>query len=155
MRSADPHNDDMVRCVISRPITQFTTSLTGPGANDAVLPGRPQHVPLERYKQNLSKLVGMVKDPSSPYHSPDTRIVLITAPPIVPAAWRAHCVERWKQNGSQGPEPAEDRSPEVTKQYAVACVEVAKQEGVEVVDAWTSIVDAAGGSDGESLAPYF
>jgi hypothetical protein len=125
------------------------------GANDAVLPGRPQHVSLDRYRSNLSKLVRMVTDPASPYHSPDTRLVLITPPPIVPASWRAHCINMWRQNGSQGPEPLEDRDPKVTKQYAEACIEVAKAEGVEVVDAWTSIVEAAGGSDGEHLAPYF
>lgn len=125
------------------------------GANDAVLPGRPQHVPLDRYKSNLSKLVATVKNPSSPYYSPDTRLILITPPPIIPASWRAHCVSMWRQNGGQGPEPEEDRDPRVTKQYVDACVEVAKGEGVELVNAWSSIVTAAGGSDGERLAPYF
>ena len=97
----------------------------------------------------------MVKNPSSPYHSPDTRLVLITAPPIIPSAWRAHCVGMWQANGSQGPEPVEDREPSNTKSYVDACVEVARQEGVEIVNAWSAIVNAAGGADAESLAPYF
>lgn len=129
--------------------------LTGPGANDAVLPGRPQHVPLDRYKANLTKLISMVKKPASPYYSPDTRLILITAPPIIPSAWRDHCVGMWKQNACRGPEPEEDRDTEVTKRYVDACMEVAKQEGVEVVNAWTGIVEAAGGSDKDSLAPFF
>lgn len=97
----------------------------------------------------------MVKTPSSPYYSPDTRLVLITAPPIIPAAWRAHCVRMWQANGSQGPEPLEDREPSNTKNYVDACVEVAKKQGVEVVNAWEAIVSAAGGADAENLAPYF
>lgn len=126
------------------------------GANDSVLPARLQHVPLDRYKANLAKLIHFVKDPSSPWYSPDTRIVLITAPPIIPEDWLKHCEGMWKQNGSQGPKPTEiDREPKNTKRYVEACLEVAKQEQVQVVDAWSAIVDKAGGSDASSLAPYF
>lgn len=31
------------------------------GANDAALPGEPQHVPIEEYKENLSKIVKAIK----------------------------------------------------------------------------------------------
>lgn len=103
----------------------------------------------------MSKLVSMVKSPTSQHYSPDTRLILITAPPIIPLSWRAHCVDMWRQNGSQGPEPKEDRDPQVTKQYADACVQIAKEQGVEVVDAWSAIVQAAGGADDGSLAPFF
>jgi hypothetical protein len=62
----------------------------------------------------------------------------------------------WMQNGSEGPKPTEiDREPTNTKRYVDACLEVGKEQGVKVVDAWTAIVDQAGGSDAESLAPYF
>lgn len=62
----------------------------------------------------------------------------------------------WKQNGSKGPKATEiDREPSNTKKYVEACLEVGKEQGVEVVDAWTAIVNQAEGSDAESLAPYF
>jgi hypothetical protein len=62
----------------------------------------------------------------------------------------------WKQNGSNGPKPTEiDREPANTKRYVDACLEVAKEQGVEVVDAWKAIVDKVGGSDSKSLAPCF
>jgi hypothetical protein len=62
----------------------------------------------------------------------------------------------WRQNGSNGPKPTEiDREPANTKKYVEACLEVAKEQGVEVVDAWQAVVDQAGGSDPGSLAPYF
>jgi lysophospholipase L1-like esterase len=126
------------------------------GANDSVLPGRLQHVPLDRYKANLVKLIQFIKDPSSKWYSPDTRLVLITAPPIIPEDWLKHCVGMWEQNGSQGPKPTEiDREPENTKRYVEACIQVAKEQEVEVVDAWSAIVDKAGGSDAKSLAAYF
>ena len=61
------------------------------GANDAVLTGEQQHVPLEQYKANLSKLIHMVRDPSSEYYSPETRIILFTPPPVLTHVlpWRA------------------------------------------------------------------
>jgi hypothetical protein len=126
------------------------------GANDSVLPGKTQHVPLDRYKSNLAKIIHFVKNPSSPWYSPETRIVLITAPPIIPQEWLKYCEGMWRQNGSNGPKPTEiDREPANTKKYVEACLEVAKEQGVEVVDAWKAIVDQAGGSDAGSLAPYF
>ena len=126
------------------------------GANDSVLPGKTQHVPLDRYRSNLAKIIHFVKDPSSPWYSPETRIVLVTAPPIIPEEWLKHCENMWRQNGSNGPKPTEmEREPTNTKKYVEACLEVGKEQGVEVVDAWTAIVKQAGGSDAESLAPYF
>lgn len=62
----------------------------------------------------------------------------------------------WIQNGKNGPKPTEiDREPSNTKKYVEACLEVGKEQGVEVVDAWSAITEQAGGSDAESLAPYF
>jgi len=149
MRAECAAHDYMVRYVC-------TSAELTIGANDSVLPGKAQHVPLDRYKYNLTKLIHLVKDPSSPWHSPETRLVLITAPPIIPEEWLKHCEGMWIQNGSNGPKPTEiDREPSNTKKYVEACLQVGKEQGVEVVDAWTAIVNQAGGSDAESLAPYF
>lgn len=143
------HYDHLVRYVY------YTSGLIS-GANDSVLPGKAQHVPLERYKENLTKIIHFVQDPKSPWYSPSTRLVLITAPPIIPQEWLKHCEGMWMQNGKNGPKPTNiDREPSNTKKYVQACLDVGWEQGVEVVDAWTAIVEQAGGSDAESLAPYF
>ena len=95
------------------------------GANDAVPPPSPQHVPRDRYKANLVHLVNMVKSPTSAHYSPDTRIILITPPPV-------NTYER------------EDRVFAETKSYAEAVKEVGAQMGVPVADVWTEIWEAAG-----------
>ncbi|WRT65393.1 uncharacterized protein IL334_002336 [Kwoniella shivajii] len=125
------------------------------GANDAVLPSSPQNVPLDRYKANLVQLINLVKDPSSQYYSPETKVIMINAPPIIPDAWVEARIEKWKSFGSEGPKPDQNRDRKVTKEYANACIVVGENEGVDVVDIWTAIVDAAGGESDRQLAPYF
>jgi len=95
------------------------------GANDAAPPPSPQHVPRDRYKTNLVHLVNMVKSPTSAYYSPDTRIILITPPPVNTYQWAA-------------------RGFAETKSYAEAVKEVGTQVGVPVADVWTEIWEAAG-----------
>ncbi|WVQ94350.1 hypothetical protein IAU59_001429 [Kwoniella sp. CBS 9459] len=125
------------------------------GANDAVLPGSPQCVPLDRYKANIAQLIDLVQSPSSPYHSPDTKVVLINAPPIIEDAWIEARIEKWESFGKEGPKPDQNRDFGITKQYAEACLEVGKDKGVEAVDLWTAIIKAAGGEGPKELAPYF
>ncbi|KAG9318860.1 SGNH hydrolase-type esterase domain-containing protein [Chiua virens] len=100
------------------------------GANDAALPPSTQHVPRDRYKTNLTCLVNMVKSPTSAFYSPDTRVILITPPPVNTHQWT---------NG---------RDFEETKLYAAAAKEVGAQVGVPVADAWTEIWEAAGRDEG-------
>ncbi len=57
------------------------------GANDAAVPPKDQHVPLARYKANLAKLIWMVAAPESPRYSPDTRVILMTPPPVNTLQW--------------------------------------------------------------------
>lgn len=95
------------------------------GANDAAPPPSPQHVPLDRFKANLVHLVNIVKSPTSPYHSPDTRIILITPPPVNSYQWTTRIFAE-------------------TQAYAEAVKEVGAQVGVPVADVWTEIWDAAG-----------
>ncbi|KIJ68948.1 hypothetical protein HYDPIDRAFT_105485 [Hydnomerulius pinastri MD-312] len=95
------------------------------GANDAAPPPSPQHVPRDRYKANLTHLVNMVKSPSSAYYSPDTRVILITPPPVNTYQWPGRVFNE-------------------TKSYAEAVKEVGAQIGVPVADVWTEIWEAAG-----------
>ncbi|KAI0713412.1 SGNH hydrolase [Earliella scabrosa] len=107
------------------------------GANDAALPVRDQHVPLERFKANLSKFVWHVSSPESPRYSPDTRVIFMTPPPVNADQWAA-------RQAAKDPPGPRDREFEVTKTYAEAVKEVGTKEGVAVVDLWTTIYDAAG-----------
>ncbi|KAH7889242.1 SGNH hydrolase-type esterase domain-containing protein [Phlebopus sp. FC_14] len=95
------------------------------GANDAAPPPSVQHVPRDRFKSNLCGLVNMVKSPASAYYSPDTRIILITPPPVNTHQW-------------------EGRNFDETRSYADAVKEVGAEVGVPVADIWTEIFDAAG-----------
>lgn len=96
------------------------------GANDATFEGTLQHVPLLKFKANLKHLIRLVKNSESDYYSPETRIVLISPPPV---------------NSHQG---VQNRDFTVTKSYAEAVVEVGKEEDIPVLDAWTVFWDASG-----------
>ena len=89
------------------------------GANDAVLPGQRQHVPLDDYRNNLKELIGQVKA-----HCQKTRVILITPPPVDPARWST----------PRHTEP--DRTVENTKQYRDVCLEVAQELCIVAVDTW-------------------
>ncbi|KAH9842412.1 SGNH hydrolase-type esterase domain-containing protein [Rhodofomes roseus] len=116
------------------------------GANDAALPPSGQHVPLDRYAANLAHLAHLVSDPSSPYHAPHTKLLLITPPPINTHQWRVTL--------RQGEPPKElDRKFEVTAEYAERVRTVGRELGVPVVDVWTRVWDAAGHVE-ERLSEY-
>ena len=104
------------------------------GANDAVPPPNPQHVPRDEYMQNLEHMVDMVKSPSSPYYSPDTRIILITPPPV-------------------NPYQTSIRDFNMTKSYAEAAKEVGSALQIPVADVWTKIWEASGENE-KALATY-
>lgn len=102
------------------------------GANDSVLPFGPQHVPLKTYAENLSNMVEMILDPSSSRYSADTKVIIVTPPPVNEVQWKKRCDE----DGN----PL-DRSKEVTKAYAEAAKDVAKQHNVPSVDLWSEIMN--------------
>ncbi|OJA11935.1 hypothetical protein AZE42_06382, partial [Rhizopogon vesiculosus] len=95
------------------------------GANDAAPAPSTHHVPRDRFKENLSHLVQMVKLPTSPYYSPETGIILITPPPLNTKQW------------------ARPEYPRLFE-YAEAVKEVGEKENVPVADIWTAIFDGAG-----------
>ncbi|KAI0648236.1 SGNH hydrolase [Trametes meyenii] len=107
------------------------------GANDAAPPPKPQHVPLERFRANLRKLVWTVRAPESARHSPDTRVVLMTPPPVCTP-------QRARAQKAKSPPRELDREFETTRRYAEAVGEVGREEGVPVVDLWGALYEAAG-----------
>ncbi|KDR81822.1 hypothetical protein GALMADRAFT_135217 [Galerina marginata CBS 339.88] len=107
------------------------------GANDACVAPSPQHVPLPKFSANLKHMVSLIKSPTSQYYSPTTRIILISPPPINTLTWGAYLA-------ALDPPLKLDREFEVTRAYAEAVANVAKEEGVGYVDVWTPLWEAAG-----------
>lgn len=102
------------------------------GANDATLPGQIQHVPLDAFVQNIREMVSLIRDPASPYHSPETSIILINAPPFFQ--------EHWLDTKAAAGGPREqDRDDEVTRQYAEAVKQLGAELGLPVADAYTAV----------------
>ncbi|KAI4296883.1 hypothetical protein L6164_036802 [Bauhinia variegata] len=100
------------------------------GANDACLPDRCsayQHVPLDEYKQNLYSIVSFFKK-----KWPETRVILITPPPIDEEA-------RLKYPYIENPQGLPERTNEAAAEDARACISVAGECGIPVVDLWTKM----------------
>ncbi|KAF1981164.1 GDSL Lipase/Acylhydrolase family protein [Aulographum hederae CBS 113979] len=112
------------------------------GANDSRLPdtiGTPQHVPLDRYKENLRKIVTHTLVRA---HRP--RIILITSPPIDEELCEAHDL-------SNGIDQVRRRAA-VTRTYADAVKEVGKATDVVVFDLWSLFMERVGWKEGMPLA---
>lgn len=100
------------------------------GANDACLPDRCsafQHVPVDEYKQNLQAILSFLKK-----RWPQTTVLFITPPPIDEDARLRH---PYVENLLGLPE----RTNEAAGAYAKACVTVAGECGIPVVDIWTKM----------------
>ena len=110
------------------------------GANDACLPEFRQHVPISRFSENLSAMVRAIREPESPCYSPETRILLITPPPIHVHSMRADL------------QPT--RIFETTESYAEEVRKVGKRESIPIVDAWSRIWEAAR-KDKEAVKAFF
>lgn len=100
------------------------------GANDASLPDRYsafQHVPLYEYKQNLHSIVSFIKK-----QWPTTHVLLITPPPIDEDG-------RLRYPYADNPQGLPERTNEAAGEYARACVAVAGECGIPVIDLWTKM----------------
>ncbi|KEF52139.1 uncharacterized protein A1O9_11765 [Exophiala aquamarina CBS 119918] len=97
------------------------------GANDACLPGSPQHVPLGEYKQSLRNILDY-----EGLKQHDTQPILIVPAPV----------DEWQLNGG-------DRNAATTARYADACREVAQEYSLPVLDLWTIFMLNAGWSQGQ------
>ncbi|KAI5480965.1 GDSL Lipase/Acylhydrolase family protein [Pseudohyphozyma bogoriensis] len=106
------------------------------GANDAALPPSPQAVTIPEFKANLHTLISFLTSPTSPYYSPDTKILLLTPPPVDAQTRNNDLATR------DPPRPA-DRDAERTRLFAEAVKEVATEAGLNAVDTWTAISVAA------------
>ncbi|KAF3826931.1 hypothetical protein GH733_006077 [Mirounga leonina] len=96
------------------------------GANDSALKDEnpKQHIPLAEYVANLESMVGYLQEAGVPR----SRVVLITPPPLCEAAWEQECLlQGCKLN----------RLNSVVGEYAGACLQVAQDCGVDVLDLWT------------------
>ncbi|CAK8530665.1 unnamed protein product [Lathyrus sativus] len=105
------------------------------GANDACLPNRYayfQHVPLSEYKENLRTIVSFFKK-----RWPTTHVLLITPPPIDEEA-------RLRYPFLENPEGLPERTNEAAGEYARACIAVAKECQVPVIDLWTKMQHLSG-----------
>jgi isoamyl acetate esterase len=110
------------------------------GSNDACFleAQNGQHVPLDEYKKNLVKLL---THPAVEAHKP--RLLLVTPPPIE----ERRLEHRVKSQGYL----KLNRSNTVTKQYADASREVARDMKVTCVDLWTAFMSKAGWQPGDPL----
>ncbi|GAA5978251.1 hypothetical protein JCM10908_004287 [Rhodotorula pacifica] len=102
------------------------------GANDATLPGQTQHVPLDLFCDNIREMVSLVRDPASPYYSPETSIILINAPSFYPEHWL-------DQRELYGLPREHDRDLENTRRYANAVKDLGRELGLPVANADAAI----------------
>ncbi|ORZ15565.1 SGNH hydrolase-type esterase domain-containing protein, partial [Lobosporangium transversale] len=100
------------------------------GTDDASFPHTRQHVALGAYKENLRSIISSIRFPDSPNYSPHTQVVLVTPAPVHDVMWEASVTAANKRL---------DRSNNVTKEYADACVEVGQELKVPVVNLWSDI----------------
>jgi len=114
------------------------------GANDSVLPWREQYVPLSLFTENLTDIVHTVSSPSSEYYFPDTKIILLTPPPI-----NTH--QRGADLAKRGLEL--DRDFNQTAQYAEAVREVSRKENIPLVDVYTRLWEGCGKEE-KNLTKY-
>ncbi|KAK2762575.1 hypothetical protein FQN54_000748 [Arachnomyces sp. PD_36] len=108
------------------------------GANDAVLPGGVQYIPVEDYKRNLKAII---QHPA--VKEQNLTVFLLTPPPIneyqTEVMDHGHGHDRLQRTASN------------TKVYADACREVGAELGVIVVDIWRAFMTFVGWEEGKPL----
>lgn len=88
----------------------------------------------------------MITSPSSPYHAPWTRVLLLTPPPV-------NTLKRGSDLLARDPPRQLDRDFGITKKYAETVKEIAQEEGLPVVDVWTMLWEGCGKKE-EDLTKY-
>lgn len=98
------------------------------GTNDAAEPqdGGRTHVPLAEYESNLYELLDYIKSCGVP----DSKVVLVTPPPLDEERWKAHTGRKGRPT----------RRLETTRKYAERCLRVGRQRGITTVDSFTSLM---------------
>lgn len=104
-------------------------------------------------------MISLINAANSEYPTPITKIILITPPPFLEHFWRKQHIAWALESGYAETEEAAvkgmERKSEVTKTYAEACVAVGKQAGVEVLDVYSGMINAAGSDTEDALRPFF
>ncbi|KAJ5542527.1 Esterase SGNH hydrolase-type subgroup [Penicillium sp. DV-2018c] len=108
------------------------------GANDACVPGLSQHVPLDRYEENLKTII---QHPATQAQNP--RLILITPPPV-----NEHQLEEFDASKDT---PFPSRTAISTKSYAAAAQKVGASLNIAVVDLWSAFMRFTGWNEGEPL----
>jgi isoamyl acetate esterase len=109
-----PHFHELLSSLTRAPL--FITILLG--ANDAVLPGLAQHVPLPKFKQNIRDFVDLII--AHPL-TKSTKIILITPPPI-----DVQFREVWRRKST--PRAAQPDSPMVEAEDPIAIPETSDED---------------------------
>jgi lysophospholipase L1-like esterase len=93
------------------------------GANDSAIEPSIQHVPLEKYSENLKSMIDIIQT-----KRPTCTILLATPVPVIQEAW-----DKWSMKNHKTPGY---RSWDVVEQYANAVRNVGKEKNVVVADLW-------------------
>lgn len=98
------------------------------GTNDAAEPndGGRNHVPLDEYAANLAELLDYIKSCGVP----DSKVVLVTPPPLDEERWKAHTGRKGRPT----------RRLETTKKYVDRCFQIGQQRGITTVDAFNGLI---------------
>ena len=142
----------------------FTTVFFG--ANDAVVPGTQQHVPLNEYRDNIETIVDNMQSAWTQQQQQQAKdddresrithqkvIFLVTPPPVDEQAWAAFRNSKQQQSSGVAPNgviphpPGTNRFNHVTNQYAQVVRDIVKERqnsrqdhpavaAVALVDAW-------------------
>ncbi|XP_072417621.1 isoamyl acetate-hydrolyzing esterase 1 homolog isoform X2 [Chiloscyllium punctatum] len=114
--------------IITQPANQETIAavIVMFGANDSALKdiNPVQHIPLTEYAENLKGVVQYLKS----IDICEDKVIMVTPPPLDESAWEKECIAK----GSKL-----NRYNSVTNQYAAACVKVAEECGIDVLDLCT------------------
>ncbi|ACI65491.1 predicted protein, partial [Phaeodactylum tricornutum CCAP 1055/1] len=115
------------------------------GANDAALPGEPQHVPPDDYERNIETIVAHLRRTN--VSSPAVPIViLVTPPPVLESAWADFLQTRADTTGETR---GSDRDNTTTRLYGERLQRVGIKLSCPVLDCWNLL-----GGDSEDRGRY-
>lgn len=135
LRGYSGYNTRWAARVLARAVTGIPSASVAAvtvlfGANDASLPTRAsafQYVPLGEYRENLRAICALLRD-----RWPAAAVILVTPPPVDERG-RLRFIGGGGGDGSGLPE----RTNQATGEYARACVQVAVECGLRVIDIWS------------------
>ncbi|KAJ2777297.1 isoamyl acetate-hydrolyzing esterase [Coemansia javaensis] len=118
------------------------------GANDAQYEGYRAHVPLDEYQANLERIIDAVRSPRSLLYSPDTRILLITPPPLGDKLYAEY------ENPDYGLRKVIERDHATSARYVEAARATAARLGLVCVDLFAAIEARVAAARAASSSKY-